>query len=154
MAAQDITRIANPLWKIQRVGLASPPKINRGFTLTEVMVTAAIVAILAGIAYPSYRDYQIRTNRSEAQQFMLDVVNHEEQYLLNTRRYGELTDLNISAPARVALHYTITADVNNDATPPTYTITAEPVEDSIQADESTLTINSLGIKTPSADWEE
>ena len=31
-----------------------------GFTLIEVMVTVAIVAILAAIAYPSYRDYVLR----------------------------------------------------------------------------------------------
>jgi type IV pilus assembly protein PilE len=65
--------------------LAAVSPQHKGFTLVELMVTVAIVAILASISYPSYIQYVIRSNRSEAQQFMLDVANREEEYFLNNR---------------------------------------------------------------------
>ena len=39
----------------------------KGFTLVELMITVAIVAILAAIAIPSYNQYVLRANRAEAQ---------------------------------------------------------------------------------------
>lgn len=39
---------------------------RKGFTLIEVMIVVAIIGILAAIAYPSYSEYVIRSNRADA----------------------------------------------------------------------------------------
>src|SRR3989442_9964736 len=65
-----------------------PASAQDGFTLIELMVTVAIVAILAAIAYPSYTQYIVRANRSAAQSFILSLANKQEQYILDLRQYA------------------------------------------------------------------
>jgi type IV pilus assembly protein PilE len=137
-----------------------PIKKSAGFTLAELMIVVAIVAILASIAYPSYRQYVIRSNRSEVQQFMMDIANREEQFLLDTRIYGTCclptvnpSELNMTIPSRIQQFYAVAVAVNNAATPPSYTITATPVSGTMQASDGTLTLNSQGIKSPADKWK-
>lgn len=120
---------------------------NSGFTLIELMITVAIVAILAAIAYPSYKQYVIRANRSEAQAYLMDLSQRQQQYLMDARAYaGSETTLGASQPSRVADNYTITIDVP-DEVPPTFTITAEPKTGTVQSDDGDLSINQAGAKT-------
>ena len=130
----------------------------RGFSLIELMITVAIVAILASVAYPSYQQYVIRSNRSEMEQFMLDVANREEEFLLNNRSYTNLAGLNLSVPTRLQSLYTVTAvaattcaDTTINA--PGYCITSTPVATSIQKNDSTLTLDSQGNKKPPDKWK-
>src|SRR5215831_16378084 len=66
-------------------------KRNVGFTLIELMIVVAIVAILAAIAYPSYRNSVMRTNRAQAKAALLDVQVAQEKYFMQHKRYISTT---------------------------------------------------------------
>jgi len=72
---------------LQRGASAAHRSRRNGFTLLELLITVAVVAILAAIALPSYSQYVIRANRAQAKQFLQDIANREEQYLLDQRSY-------------------------------------------------------------------
>lgn len=66
-------------------------KTEHGFTLIELMITVAIVGILAAIAYPSYTEYVLRSNRSEGQAFLNDAAARQERYYAQNNTYADTT---------------------------------------------------------------
>lgn len=65
-----------------------PPHRARGFTLIEVMIVVAIVAILAAVALPSYTNYLRRGQLQEAFTYLSDYRVKMEQYYQDNRSYG------------------------------------------------------------------
>ena len=68
------------------------PRPQTGFTLIELMITVAIVGILAAIAYPSYSDYVIRSKRSEAKQALIEVAQMLERNYTVANTYVSYPD--------------------------------------------------------------
>ncbi|KQW02671.1 fimbrial assembly protein [Rhizobacter sp. Root1221] len=60
---------------------------QRGFTLIEVMIVVAIIAILASIAIPSYRDYIIRGQLTEATTALSGYRAKMERHFQDNRDY-------------------------------------------------------------------
>lgn len=58
-----------------------------GVTLMELLIVVAIMGILASVAYPSYVDHVVRSNRAEAQRELSRLASLQEQYYTDHRTY-------------------------------------------------------------------
>jgi type IV pilus assembly protein PilE len=135
---------------------------RRGFTLLEMLITLAIISVLTAIALPSYRGYVLRANRAQAKQFMGDIANREEQYLLDQRNYTTTIGaggLATTPPSETSGNYTFAVsiapgkDCLGVALPPLgYTIAATAVGG--QVGDGNLCLDSLNQKTPIAKWDK
>ena len=126
---------------------------SRGFTLIELMVTVAVVGILAAVAFPSYRNHLIRGKRTAAKAAMMEIANREQQYLLANRSYADkaaLVSNGFVVGSEVTAAYSWTLTANNAATPPTFLITFTPTGP--QASDGALTLDNVGTKSPADKW--
>ena len=119
-----------------------------GFTLLEVMIVCAIVAILAAIAYPSYQSSVQKSRRAEAKTALLGVAAQMERWSTEKSTYAGAT-LGATATAVFANHsensYYNLSLANLTAT--TYTARAAPTGAQTGDPCGTLTYNEQGIKS-------
>ncbi len=126
--------------------------IQRGFTLMELMIVVAVIAILSAIAYPNYQEFLKKGRRAAAQSHLMEIALQQQQYLLDARTYAsDLATLNMQTPNDVASFYQITITAS-DGPPPSFTITATPISGSVQASDVTLSIDQTGKKLPVGSW--
>jgi len=134
--------------------LESRKHTSFGFTLIELMVTVAIVTILATIAVTSYTSQIQKSRRTEAKSALLDLAGREERLFSTTNTYSAdeaflgyasastpMTNMNFGNG-----YYQLTAV----ATATTYTLTANPV--GAQAGDAacgSFSVNQLGVQTVS-----
>lgn len=62
--------------------------LQRGVTLIELVVVMVIVGILAAIAIPSYRQYVLRSQRSDAKDALLTLATAQEKFYLQCNIYA------------------------------------------------------------------
>lgn len=127
---------------------------QQGFTLIELMVSVAIVGILAGIAYPSYQDSVMKSRRADAKGILLGLANAMERRFTETNSYvgaagTTATPADTGAPriytipAETARYYTVTISA---ATASSYSLSAAPA--GVQSSDKcgSLTLTDTGVK--------
>lgn len=133
---------------------------QNGFTLIELMITVAIIGILASVAYPSYMSHLRKARRADAQGYLMDLAQRQQQYFIDNRAFATTIDingLNSSIPASVSTYYTIVVPIAagtiaapGQTSPPAFTITATPIGS--QVADGNLQIDSTGAKSPAGKW--
>ncbi|QQZ30110.1 type IV pilin protein [Thiothrix subterranea] len=138
-------------------------KHHQGFTLIELMITVAIVGILAAIAYPSYTAQVQKSRRADAQIALQEIAQRQEAYFLRNSSYAH--DLSIPIPDDPSVkslrygtvshdeHYDLTVfatdrdgggcdGTNNDACI-NYTVVATPVFGGLQVHDTPCQVFTL-----------
>jgi type IV pilus assembly protein PilE len=134
------------------VGTKATGGASRGFTLIELMIAVAVVAILAMIAIPTYTAQMVKGRRSSAEAVLLDIAQRQQQYMLDSRSYApDVPTLGTTIPANVRAFYTVTT-APGAGLPPTFTATATPLPGTAQAGDVVLSIDSTGAKLPVGMW--
>jgi len=87
-------------------------KRTAGFTLIELMITVAIVAILAAVAYPAFTSQVQKTRRADAQSALMQAAALEEKWFFVNSQYTS-TIANIGGATSPDGHYTIAVADNN-----------------------------------------
>ena len=138
-------------------------KCDKGFSLIELLVVLAIVAILTVVGVPSYSDHVRAQKRNVSKVHLLDIVSRQNQYLADNRQYASnLTFLGFSnetygitkngkhtaADSSEAIYVISLANTSNY----TYSVVATPVNQQSQDNGcGTLSITSGGLHSASGD---
>ncbi len=129
-----------------------------GYTLIEILVALAIVAILASVAVAAYTSEVQKSRSTDARSALLDLAGREEKLFSTTNAYSATpSDLGyapVGTPFPITVgsgYYQVSVaapDPNQAAGSPTYSITATAI--GTQANDSqclTLSVNQLGAQT-------
>lgn len=108
-------------------------KKSGGFSLIELLITVAIIGILAAIALPSYTKYMEKTRRLDATSFLIEVAGEQIRFFSENNRYGTtMAELGYGAADTADSedgHYNVSV-VSDTAT--SYVLTAAPVAGGLQ----------------------
>jgi len=122
---------------------------KKGFTLVELMITVAIVGILASVAYPTYLQSITKSRRADAQATLFGLAQAMERFYTNNGTYEGAADTDNSPTIFSATSPLDSADVYYNLTVESadvssYRLKADPVN--AQEGDGMLTLKSTGEK--------
>lgn len=128
-------------------------RVQAGFTLIELMIALVVVAILAAVAVPSYRQNVTRSQRTDATESLLRLATAQEKFYLQNNRYADNDEMDDAPPAGLGITgsgngwYTLSV-VAADAT--TFTVRAVPAAGGRQANDTACArfeVDDRGVRT-------
>ena len=148
----------NPEIEFMKNYLLEAESGKKGFTLMELMIVIAIVAILVSVALPAYQNSVLKSNRVAGKGVLLDVASRQEQSFINNKEYAD-TLLKLGLPAAYYIDSENTNNVTSGAatylitisrpTTTTFTVTAAPQNRQARDQCGTYTLTESNVRTPS-----
>ena len=117
-----------------------------GFTLIELMIVVAIIAILAAIAYPSYINYKIRVQRTDAQSEMMTIAHSLNQYKVTNGNYTNATIAKVYSGAVIPSSGEALYDLDLETTASTWRLEAKPKNGTIMKDNGDIILTNDNLK--------
>lgn len=95
--------------RLNAISHQRPHEASQGFTLIELMIAVLIVAILAAVALPSYREYTMKSRRSSAIAALTAVAQAQERWRSNRASYSNsLSNLGFTSSTTSDGNYELT----------------------------------------------
>lgn len=130
---------------IRASGACGKRRSALGFTLIELMIVVAVVAILAAVAVPGYQDQVRKSRRAQAKADMVEYSQRAERFHTVNNTYQGFTLPTTQSPREGTVSRYV---LGIQQTASTFTITATPQSTQSKDKCGTMTINQAGVKTP------